>query len=201
MNVGEAILLGLLIVGMGAFLWFFFLIITHKSPTQRRLDNLRKQLDDMKTRGEEREIYDQAQRLSNVGSRTFSTLKEYEDRCAEIRVLQNKCDKDGHYWNMINGAIGTVEGYAGIARMRGVPYHLPHVVAEARETLELAEDFKPKQLEAAIKANRDKYNADRMKRERAPEAVRAEAAKRLAAAENAYSVLTKEAEEKFSWST
>lgn len=201
MTLEEIILSGLLVLGMAAFLWFFVLIITHESPTKRRLKSIRKQLDDMEARRKEREIYQKAQRLSNVGSRCFATLKEYEDRCAEIRVLQNKCNKDGHYWNMINGSIGMVEGYANIARMRGVPYHPPHVVTQARETLELAENFKPKQLEAAIKANRDKYNAKRMQRERAPEAVRTEAAKRLAAAEEAYAVLTKEAAEKFSWST
>ena len=183
-------------------LFFLWAIITHESPTQKSLKNMRTQLDDMQRKRQEREVYLEAQRLSmSVGSRSFRTLKEYEDLCAQILELQKKCKKDEHYWRMVGSQVGLVEGYAGIAKMRGVPYHSPEVVAAAHTTLELAEGYKPKQLEAAIQAFRNKYSPERMKRERAPEAVRAEAAKRLSEAEAAYAVLTKEAAEKFSWST
>lgn len=193
------------VVGIGFILFLLFFlwaVVTYESHTQKSLKKMRHQLDDMQRKRQEREVYLEAQRLSrSVGSRSFRTLKEYEDLCAQILELQKKCKEGDHYWRMVGSQVGLVEGYAGIAKMRGVPYHSPEVVAAAHATLAFAEGYKPKQLEAAIQSFRDKYDPEQLRRARAPKDVRTEAEKRLSEAEAAYTVLTKEAAEKFSWST
>lgn len=147
-------ILGILALS-GLFILLAYTLVTHKTPTQIKMKNLRAKEKALEDWAHDRAIYEKASGMAYaVGNYPLGCLRDYEDLVQEILALSLKCSKNNPYAEMTARQVNFVHGARKMAQLRGMPYHPIQDVAAACATLRLNEDFTAEQLEEAIERHR-----------------------------------------------